>query len=245
MPAREVVLDPFFALPGYEEIIRETSDRSGYTLIQSGDFRPTYDAQVNGERFIIRALRGLSAVPDYAKPYIEEDLHCRIKALQIGLGMHGLEQMVSYSLPDLTVVTRHAGTPLNKLSTYATKNISKGEWSTAFVDLGLAVESGLCLDTGGAGNATYSRRAGFTFIDYGRIEDKGLSKNRDVFKEFSDFLGITLCENDASELTPKGAAWRRAGRKAIQVMVDRSQELGDTVTVTSYIKEAQEELITP
>lgn len=233
----EAALIPYVA-PGYQGIMEALAEVDADLVIKDDAEHCIWQARVNSELLIVRESRAdeetdLDSVEAFQK---------RIRALRTGLGMRALEQMVYYSPAAKTVVTKHAGTPLDSLSASVAGQISLGEWVDALTDLEEATEKGLCLDTGSAANVTYDRRSGLTFIDYVQVIDEELTENPHPAIEFCDFLEVTLCEVRVDKRSTMGAAWRRTGRKALRALLERYPGSSDIPSLTNKIEVLQDYL---
>jgi len=233
----ESVSIPYVA-SGYENILEALAEIDANRVIKDDTEHCIWQASVGDELLIIREFRA-DEETDLDSVEMSQK---RIRALQAGLGVRGLEQMVYYSPAAKTVITRYAGMPLDGLSATMAGQISTEEWSRALIDLEQAIENGLCLDTGSADNVTYDRKLGFTFIDYARVADEVLAENPHPAIEFCNFLEVTFCEVGAAKRSPMGAAWRRTGRKALEALTNRYPDSSDNPKLASAVESLQDYL---
>lgn len=158
-------LPAFFAEPGFEGLIDNL--RGPYEVLRDWDGVRTARAASDREQLIVRMIGDDESSADI--PAMEA-LTLRAAALARGLGIRGLEQMVTYSLgdPDYPiVVTRfEAGETLDELEIAQVGSITENHLKGLLDSVEEGVTRRVAPDTGVADNFLHHPTRGFAVIDY-------------------------------------------------------------------------------
>ncbi len=209
-------LPPFFAEDGFENVI--TDLKGPYEVLSDGETRVARVAY-NGLGLVVRTIG--TDYSDEEAPSGVEDLTHRIKGLVRGLGITGLEQMVSYSLEDpedpIVVTKANEGATLDDLSLSQIEGITEDQYDSLLDTLEAAADRGLAPDTAWPGNFIYHPQHGFALIDYTAVDtgERGLQPSPPV-AEFCKFLGLTKDLLDLSGRHLRDDLYKKAWREALQ-----------------------------
>ncbi|HET9098345.1 MAG TPA: hypothetical protein VFN51_01890 [Candidatus Saccharimonadales bacterium] len=184
-------LDPMFCLPGYEGLLEQQFNFDHMPVLKDGNGTKVLQLDYAGELLVVRTpgfnMNEDSDIED--EPSTEELMHSRIQALRHGLGRSGLEQMVYYRLdtPPL-VITKHAGTALDRLTEETINKIDREVLTKALKDLGPAAQAGLVPDVATMDNTVFSASLGLTFIDYSMELNSQVTTGEIAFAKFLKYI---------------------------------------------------------
>lgn len=221
-------LEPFYALHGHETTIADLATTEMATL-KDGRFVTISAARAGDELLVIRQAKQRED-GGYFNVRAATRLEQRIRALQIGRGESKLEQIVTHSLPDLTVVTRHTGPTLDELAAAEVQQLTDRRWGEVADAITRGFEKGLSFDTDNAANATFRPDLGITLIDYVRPQDSYGKTELTPGTVFCSLIGVTL-EAVRGRSAQLDDVWRQAGQVALAVAYENYPETTHTATV--------------
>ncbi len=213
-----------FVEPGFEDLLERLADNPGEE-IQDRDTR-VRRVRHGGAAWIVRTIGS-------EDPYAEgswdetraEGLSQRIHALALGLGIRGLETMVSYSLEEPTqpvVVTRNvAGVTLDKLPASQVRAITKTQLRAFLTTIEKAASRNLKLDAITPSNSLYSRRHGLAAVDYDIRASFVPAESILPDCEFLDVLRSASRKLSATDTLSRQQAWTNVIYRGMDVLKER------------------------
>jgi len=209
LPSEEYAFDDIEAqrydklsLAGTVRALKDDQQVEGVSLIANTRNASVYRIELGETVGILRTvIPGRIADDAYEEdPEIVQGVEDRIDHLLIGKGLDGLEQIITYSIDDLAVLTEAApGVSIKDLSPDKVAKMSREHFEALAILLDKCEAPGIIIDQDPE-NVFFDAEKGFTLIDYYAAEG-GESLSSEL--QFGLFLEVGLCNLAEQQSDPE------------------------------------------